>query len=210
MFPVWLLAERYFSRRRSHDRLPVWESVFWLDDSAHDVQIVQRRTQKAGAVLGLRSSHETTSSNSRAAHQEDIMPTSDSPRQSCPRGSRHSHLQTRHKKLSCRGELRPDSHKIENRTVASRRSYEYTVGKRDNGDRHDKEGPKADMVVVATLARHLILTPSTFGWWAAYLSETVETIYYPMIRVFTAWGETPWKSLLIPDDQRYVPLSRPA
>ena len=53
-------------------------------------------------------------------------------------------------------------------------------------------------------ARHVVLSPSTFGWWSAFLSERAATIHYPVLPTFSPWGPTMWCHLLPEDDARYV------
>ena len=53
-------------------------------------------------------------------------------------------------------------------------------------------------------ARHLVLSPSTFGWWSAYLSERAVAIHYPVLPMFSPWGPTMWCHMLPEDDSRYV------
>ena len=47
------------------------------------------------------------------------------------------------------------------------------------------------------------MTPSTFGWWAAYLSTVAEHIYFPLIEVFTHWGAFTWVELEPHGDPRF-------
>ena len=53
-------------------------------------------------------------------------------------------------------------------------------------------------------ARHLVLSPSTFGWWAAFLSTTATTIHYPVHPSFSPFGATNWCQIVPEDDVRYV------
>jgi len=53
-------------------------------------------------------------------------------------------------------------------------------------------------------ARHIVLSPSTFGWWSAFLSERATTIHYPVLPQFSPWGPTMWCHLIPEDDERYI------
>ena len=54
-------------------------------------------------------------------------------------------------------------------------------------------------------AHHVVLGPSTFGWWPAFLSETVETIHYPLHPSFSPWSPNyAWCHLIPEDDARYI------
>jgi hypothetical protein len=53
-------------------------------------------------------------------------------------------------------------------------------------------------------ARHLVLTPSTFGWWSAFLSNRAATIYFPIYPAFSPWGAHMWCHMIPEDDPRYV------
>ena len=53
-------------------------------------------------------------------------------------------------------------------------------------------------------ARRIVLSPSTFGWWAAFLSERATTIHYPILPAFCPWGPTMWCHLIPEDDERYI------
>ena len=48
-------------------------------------------------------------------------------------------------------------------------------------------------------ARHIGIAPSTFGWWAGYLSEA-RTIYYPALPS----SQMPWCLIMPTDDPRYL------
>ena len=66
-----------------------------------------------------------------------------------------------------------------------------------------KVPPVLDLLWMQT-AQHLVLSPSTFGWWAAFLSVRVKTVHYPVLPQFSPWGPTMWCHLLPEDDARYV------
>lgn len=53
-------------------------------------------------------------------------------------------------------------------------------------------------------ARHIALSPSTFGWWSAFLSVRATTIHYSVLPMFSAWGPTMWCHLMPEDDPRYI------
>ena len=53
-------------------------------------------------------------------------------------------------------------------------------------------------------ARHLVLSPSTFGWWPAFLSLRAEAIHFPIYPPFSPWGAHMWCHILPEDDPRYL------
>jgi hypothetical protein len=53
-------------------------------------------------------------------------------------------------------------------------------------------------------ARHLVLSPSTFGWWPAFLSINAATIHFPIFAAFSPWGANMWCHLVPEDDARYI------
>ena len=72
-----------------------------------------------------------------------------------------------------------------------------------NGTRIHSTGSKQYDFQWMQSATHIMLTPSTFGWWAAYLSTVAEHIYFPLIEVFTHWGAFTWVELEPHGDPRF-------
>lgn len=68
-----------------------------------------------------------------------------------------------------------------------------------SSDQAGKEAWLADWVWLRE-AQHLVLSPSTFVWWAAFLGEAVR-IYVP---IFPGLAVLPWCKLLVPHDARYT------
>ena len=68
---------------------------------------------------------------------------------------------------------------------------------------HDAVSTGHDFVWLMS-AKHLVLSPSTFGWWAAFLSTRAESIHYPLHPAFSPWGASMWCHLVPEDDSRYV------
>lgn len=52
--------------------------------------------------------------------------------------------------------------------------------------------------------KHIVLTPSTFGWWASYLSHKSTYIYYPLLNARSKWGFTSWCNHILPSDPRFA------
>lgn len=55
-------------------------------------------------------------------------------------------------------------------------------------------------------ARHVVLSISTFSWWAAFLSPHVQTVHYPLFPAHTPWGPNSWCNIMPEDDPRCVSL----
>lgn len=53
-------------------------------------------------------------------------------------------------------------------------------------------------------ARHVVLSPSTFGWWSTFLSTRAIAIHFPIYPAFSPWGANMWCHLLPHDDTRYL------
>ena len=53
-------------------------------------------------------------------------------------------------------------------------------------------------------AAHIVLSPSTFGWWPAFLSTRAETVHYPLYPAFSPWGAHAWCHLMPEDDPRFL------
>ena len=70
---------------------------------------------------------------------------------------------------------------------------------------HDKARNSSALLdfVWMQAARHLVLSPSTFGWWSAFLSARAATIHFPLYAAFSAYGANMWCHLVPEDDARY-------